>query len=96
MPRPPPPAAALTSSGSPIAAGSPVSTTGTPASRAIRFASSLSPPARSAAGGGPIQTSPAASDGLGELGALGEEPVAGVDGVGPAARAARTCSPASR
>ena len=36
----------------------PVSTAGTPASRAIRLASSLSPPARSAAGGGPIQIEP--------------------------------------
>ena len=61
IPRPPPPAAALTTSGKPISSGSPLGTTGTPASRAIRFASSLSPPSRSASGGGPTQTSPAAS-----------------------------------
>ena len=41
--------------------GSPSGTTGTPASRAMRFASSLSPPARSASGGGPTHVSPAAS-----------------------------------
>ena len=34
---------------------------GTPASRAIRFAASLSPPSRSASGGGPTHVSPAAS-----------------------------------
>ena len=57
IPRPPPPAAALTISG-----GSPASgTVGTPASAAIRFASSLSPPRRSASAGGPTQASPAAS-----------------------------------
>ena len=51
MPRPPPPAAAFTSSGNRarrVALGS----TGTPAFRAVRFAASLSPPARSASGAG--------------------------------------------
>ena len=61
IPRPPPPAAAFTSSGNPRLAGSPSSSTGTPASRATRFAASLSPPARSASGDGPTKTRPAAS-----------------------------------
>ena len=43
-----------------MSAGSPVGTIGTPASLAIRFASILSPPDLSAAGGGPTQTSSAA------------------------------------
>jgi penicillin-binding protein 1A len=60
-PRPPPPAAALTSSGYPISCGSPLGSTGTPAARAVSFAASLSPPARSAAGGGPTQVRPASS-----------------------------------
>ena len=60
IPRPPPPAAALTTSGKPSSAASPVGTTGTPASPAIRFAASLSPPSRSASGGGPTHVSPAA------------------------------------
>src|SRR6185436_12430080 len=57
----PAPAAAFTSSGKPSSAGSPPGSTGTPASRAARFAASLSPPARSASGEGPTNTRPAAS-----------------------------------
>ena len=60
MPRPPPPAAALIISGKPTSSGVPVSITGTPASAAIRFASSLSPAERMTSGGGPTQVSPAA------------------------------------
>ena len=55
------PAAALTISGKPSSPGSPDSTTGTPAPAASRFASSLSPAARIAAGEGPTKTSPAAA-----------------------------------
>ena len=61
MPRPPPPAAAFTSSGKPTSSGVPLGSTGTPAARAVSFAASLSPPARSAAGGGPTHVSPAPS-----------------------------------
>ena len=87
MPRPPPPAAAFTSSGKPISSGVPLGRTGTPAARAVSFAASLSPPARSAAGGGPIHVEPRLDHRLGELGALREEAVAGMHGVG--ARLAR-------
>jgi len=69
MPRPPPPAAALSISGRPMpdksgvtAASSGTSrpgTTGTPASLAARRAASLLPNASWASGGGPIQISPA-------------------------------------
>ncbi len=48
----------------------------------MRFAVTLSPPARSASAGGPIQRSPAASTAAGEVGVLGKEPVAGVHRVG--------------
>ena len=72
----------MTSSGKPISSGVPLGRTGTPAARAVSFAASLSPPARSAAGGGPTQVRPGLEHRLGELRALGEEPVAGVDGVG--------------
>ena len=82
MPRPPPPAAAFTSSGKPISSGVPLGRTGTPAARAVSFAASLSPPARSAAGGGPTHVEPRLEHRLGELCALGEEPVARMDGVG--------------
>ena len=61
MPRPPPPAAALTTSGKPISSGDPWGSVGTPASRAIRFAASLSPPSRSVSGDGPTQVIPAAT-----------------------------------
>ena len=47
--------------GKPSSAGWPASSVGTPAAAAIRFASSLSPPRRSASGGGPIQVRPASS-----------------------------------
>ncbi len=62
MPRPPPPADALTSAGSPISAiDSTVlsGSTGTPAARISRLASIFEPIAAIAAGGGPIHTSPA-------------------------------------
>ena len=80
MPRPPPPAAAFTINGGVSASG----TVGTPASAAIRFASSLSPPRRSASGGGPTHVKPGRFDRFGEVGALGQEAVAGMHGVGAA------------
>ncbi len=64
MPRPPPPADALISTGrsrSVTVAGSSSGSTGTPASAISRLASTLEPIAAMAAGGGPIQTSPASS-----------------------------------
>ena len=45
-------------------------------------ACTLSPRREIASGEGPIQVSPASMHGLGEVGVLGEEAVAGVDGVG--------------
>ena len=96
IPRPPPPAAALTTSGKPISSGSPSGTTGTPASRAIRFASSLSPPDRSASGGGPTQVRPAASTASAKSGVLGEEAVAGMDRVRAGLAAPRACAPRRR
>ena len=82
MPRPPPPAAALTSSGKPTSSGVPLGSTGTPAARAVSFAASLSPPARSAAGRRPDPRQPRAEHRLGELGALREEAVARMNRVG--------------
>ena len=62
MPRPPPPADAFTISGrSASAGGSGASSTGTPASRMIRFASILEPIASIDSGVGPTHVSPAAS-----------------------------------
>ena len=58
---------------------------GAPARRRARIsalASIFEPIAAIAAGGGPIHVRPASIDGLGERGRLGEEAVAGVDGVG--------------
>ena len=95
MPLPPPPAAGLTSSGiadraRPRRSGRRRTgrrrrsrrRTGTPSEAASRRAAALSPIARIAAGGGPTQRIPAASDGLGEVGVLGEEPETGVERVG--------------
>ena len=84
MPRPPPPADALTSTGrsaAVTAAGSSSSSTGTPAAAISFLASILEPIAAIAAAGGPIQVSPASCTARGEIGVLREEPVAGVDGV---------------
>ena len=67
MPRPPPPADALTSSGKPIAATSSTpstlesGSTGTPAARISALASIFEPIAAIAAGGGPIHVSPAST-----------------------------------
>ena len=71
----------MTTSGKPISSGEPSGSVGTPASRAIRFAASLSPPSRSAFGGGPTQVRPGGLDRLGEVRVLREEAVAGVDRV---------------
>ena len=96
IPRPPPPAAALISSGSPSVSASPVSTTGTPASCAIRFAASLSPPDRRASGGGPTQTSPAASTASASSALSDRNPYPGCTASAPVSSAARTCSAGSR
>src|SRR5262249_5590193 len=73
MPRPPPPAAALTRSGKPISSGVPLGSTGTPAARAV---------SRAAGGGRTPPRAPRLEHGLRELRALGEEAVPGMDGVG--------------
>ena len=62
--------------------GCPCGSVGTPASRAIRFAASLSPPSRSASGRRADPGDPGRDDRLGERGVLGEEAVARVDRVG--------------
>ena len=63
--------------------------TGTPAPAMVALAASFEPMASMTSGGGPTKTSPAASAGPGEGGVLGQEPVAGVDGVGPAGQGRR-------
>ena len=91
MPRPPPPADALISTGSWSAvtvSGSSSSSTGTPAAAIIFLASILEPIAATAATGGPIHVRPASCTAAAKSGVLGEESVAGVDGVG-AGRAGR-------
>ena len=65
----------------------PLGRTGTPAARAVSFAASLSPPGPQRRGRRSDPRQPGLEHGLGELGALGEEAVAGMDGVG--ARLAR-------
>ena len=62
MPRPPPPADALTSAGSPISSSDSTvlsGSTGTPAARIIALAPIFEPIASIAAGGGPIHVRPA-------------------------------------
>ena len=71
-------------------------TTGTPASAAIRFASSLSPPARSASGGGPTQTRPAASTASAKSAFSARKPYPGWIASAPACFAARMCSSEKR
>ncbi len=56
--------------------------TGTPTSAISRLAASLSPITSMTSAGGPTQVSPAAVTAAGEAGPLGQEAVAGVDGVG--------------
>ena len=63
-------------------------TTGTPARIAASRAAVLLPISAIASGVGPMNVSPASRARRGEGGVLGEEPVAGMDGVG-AGRAAR-------
>ena len=93
IPRPPPPATALTNNGyviSPAAAsrvsmssdGSLESSTGTPASRAAATARCLLPAIASTRGGGPMKVMPASVARGRELRVLREEAVAGVDRVG--------------
>ena len=93
-PRPPPPKTALIAIGRPFSSAnattSSASLTGSlvpGASGALAFSAmclalALSPSASIAAGGGPIQVSPASMHGLGEVGVLGEEAVARVHRVG--------------
>ena len=92
MPRPPPPNAALTSTGQPTSSAAAARSTssstvtpgrtGTPASAISALAAGLDPMASMAAAGGPTKISPAARAGPGEGRVLGQEAVAGVDGVG--------------
>ena len=82
MPRPPPPAAALTTSGRPTSSAVPVGSVGTPTPAAIRFASSLSAARRMALAGGPDPHEAGAAHRLCQCGALGQEAPAGVHGVG--------------
>ena len=96
IPRPPPPAAALITSGNPISSGSPCGRTGTPASRAIRFAASLSPPRRSASGGGPTQVNPASSTAAANSGLSARKPYPGSTASAPEPSAAATTAAASR
>ena len=86
------PAAALTISGGSVASG----TVGTPASAAMRFASSLSPPRRSASAGGPTQVRPAASTASAKSPFSDEEPVAGMDRVRARLARPRGCAPRDR
>ena len=55
---------------------------GTPAFFAVSRATALSPIRRIDSGVGPMNVMPALADDLGEVGVLGEEAVAGMDGVG--------------
>ena len=93
MPRPPPPALALTMMGYPccraktsassswaIGSGVP-GTIGTPAAAAALRPATLSPSRRCISAVGPTKTIPARVAGLREVGVLGEEAVAGVDRV---------------
>ena len=94
MPRPPPPNAALTSTGKPIRAASATESrsssarpctpgsVGTPAAAISALASIFEPMAAIASGDGPTNVSPAAAQSRAKPGVLREEPVAGVDGVG--------------
>ena len=64
MPRPPPPAEAFTSAGTPISANDSTvlsGSTGTPEVRIKRFASIFEPIAAIALGGGPIHVNPAST-----------------------------------
>ena len=99
MPLPPPPAAALTSTGKSSAGVARVRDDGhdrhagaSPTSRAA----SLRPICSITAARRAHQLDPGVLEGLGERGALGQEAVAGVHGVGPQARAAATTASMSR
>ena len=93
IPRPPPPAAALSISGNPASATkacassalragcSMPGTTGTPARRAISLAFSLLPRSRIACGLGPMKAMPLSCARLGEGGILGEKAVSGMQRV---------------
>ena len=94
MPFPPPPAAALTSRGSSaLWANCAISasvrsapcrpgTIGRPARSAASLAADLSPITAIASGGGPTHTESGRRAGRGQLGALGEEAVAGMNRLG--------------
>ncbi len=93
MPLPPPPADGFTSSGNPMPAAASMSsasvapttpgTVGTPRASTCSFERILSPITSSASTPGPMNTMPRVGARRRELGVLGEEPVSGVDGVGP-------------
>ena len=93
MPRPPPPADALISTGRSAvgdrrrAASS--ASTGTPAAAISRLASIFEPIASIGRRRRADPGQPGVDDGAGEVGVLGQEAVAGVDGVGAGRRAAR-------
>ncbi len=93
MPRPPPPAEALTSTGHPRARNSSASgstspsittdgSVGTPAARMRSFEPIFEPMASMASAGGPTQMSPASDTARANSRRLRQEAVAGVDGVG--------------
>ena len=85
IPRPPPPAAALTRSGKPSSAASPVGTTGTPASFGDPLRGELVAAQPQRLGRRPDPREAGRADRLGEVGVLREEAVAGMDRVGAGA-----------
>ncbi len=105
---PPPPEAALTTIGSPVsrakaatgatsAAGPLIAgSRGAPARRATRRAESLSPSKPIAAGGGPIQVSPASSTAWANAALSDRNPYPGCSASAPEFAAARSTLPVSR
>ncbi len=94
MPRPPPPATALAKMGKPISSAAAISSstsldgwldfsTGTPALRAASRAATLLPASSRTSAGGPDERDAGRGRGPGQPRVLGEEAVAGVNGVGP-------------
>ena len=93
MPRPPPPAAALTSSGSRSPRATARGRPGRSAACAIRFAASLSPPSTQRVRGRPDPRQSCGVDRFGEVRALGEKAVPGMNRVGACAEWLRECAP---
>ncbi len=99
MPRPPPPADALISTGNwsvVTDSGSSSSSTGTPAAAMIFLASIFEPIAATAATGGPIHVRPASSTAAANSALSERNPYPGWMASAPAARAAAISCPASR